>query len=150
MCQFSAILTTLYLCDTLKRINCMYNDNDEKTPIMPIFAEISGSLEDDVVELKTEDLPILTLRNMVLFPHVAMPVLIGRKKTLRLIKEAQRKRMPIGVTCQIDADVEDPTVRDLYPIGVVAEVLKIQENVASLGQCLQGADPVSGVVGTDA
>ena len=53
----------------------MYNDNDEKTPIMPIFAEISGSLEDDAVELKTEDLPILTLRNMVLFPHVAMPVL---------------------------------------------------------------------------
>lgn len=105
----------------------MYNDNDEKTPIMPIFAEISGSLEDDVVELKTEDLPILTLRNMVLFPHVAMPVLIGRKKTLRLIKEAQRKRMPIGVTCQIDADVEDPTVRDLYPIGVVAEVLKVLE-----------------------
>lgn len=105
----------------------MYNDNDEKTPIMPIFAEISGSLEDDAVELKTEDLPILTLRNMVLFPHVAMPVLIGRKKTLRLIKEAQRKRMPIGVACQIDADVEDPTVRDLYPIGVVAEVLKVLE-----------------------
>ena len=105
----------------------MFNDNDEKTPIMPIFAEISGSLEEDAVELKTEDLPILTLRNMVLFPHVAMPVLIGRKKTLRLIKEAQRKRLPIGVACQIDAEVEDPTLRDLYPIGVVAEVLKILE-----------------------
>ncbi|MBR5001882.1 MAG: LON peptidase substrate-binding domain-containing protein, partial [Bacteroidaceae bacterium] len=105
----------------------MFNDNDEKTPIMPIFAEISGSLEEDAVELKTEDLPILTLRNMVLFPHVAMPVLIGRKKTLRLIKEAQRKRLPIGVACQIDAEVEDPTIRDLYPIGVVAEVLKILE-----------------------
>ena len=105
----------------------MFNDNDEKTSIMPIFAEISGSIEDDKVELTTEDLPRLTLRKMVLFPHVAMPVLIGRKKTLSLVKEAQRKRMPIGVACQIDADVEDPTVRDLYRIGVVAEVLKVLE-----------------------
>ncbi|MBE6307350.1 MAG: endopeptidase La [Bacteroidales bacterium] len=106
----------------------MYNDNDEKSsPIMPIFAEISAPIEEEAVEIKNEDLPILTLRNMVLFPGVAMPVLIGRKKTLRLIKEAQRKRMLIGVACQIDAEVEDPTVKDLYSVGVVAEVLKILE-----------------------
>ena len=107
----------------------MFCDNDEKSsPIMPIFAEINAPFdEEEVTNVNTEDLPILTLRNMVLFPGVAMPVLIGRKKTLRLVKDAQRKRMPIGVACQIDADVEDPTVDDLYSIGVVAEVIKVLE-----------------------
>lgn len=105
----------------------MFCDNEEKSPIMPIFAEISAPIDDKVENVNTEDLPILTLRNMVLFPGVAMPVLIGRKKTLRLVKDAQRNRTPIGVVCQIDADVEDPTINDLYSIGVVADVIKILE-----------------------
>lgn len=106
----------------------MFCDNDEKTsPIMPIFAEINAPFDEAVREINTADLPILTLRNMVLFPGVAMPVLIGRKKTLRLVKDAQRDRKPIGVVCQINAEVEDPTLNDLYRIGVVAEVIKILE-----------------------
>ena len=108
----------------------MFSDKEEKSAhIMPIFAEISAPIEanEGEVEINTNDMPILTLRNMVLFPGVAMPVMIGRKKTLRLVREAQRRHMPIGVVCQIDADVEDPTVEDLYRIGVVAEVLKVLE-----------------------
>lgn len=106
----------------------MFCDNEEKSsPIMPIFAEINAPFDEKVEDVNTDDLPILTLRNMVLFPGVAMPVLIGRKKTLRLVKDAQRKRMPIGVVCQVDAEVEDPTVDDLYSIGVVAEVIKVLE-----------------------
>ena len=106
----------------------MFSENDEKTShIMPIFADISSPIEEDVVEIQSDDLPILTLRNMVLFPGVAMPVLIGRKKTLRLVKDAQRKHLPIGVVCQIDAEVENPTVDDMYRIGVVAEVIKVLE-----------------------
>lgn len=106
----------------------MFCDNDEKSShIMPIFAEISAPVNEGVVDIKTEDIPILTLRNMVLFPGVAMPVLIGRKKTMRLVKDAQRKRTLIGVACQVDADVENPTIEDLYPVGVVAEVIKVLE-----------------------
>lgn len=108
----------------------MFSDKEEKSAhIMPIFAEISAPIDaaEGEVEINTNDMPILTLRNMVLFPGVAMPVMIGRKKTLRLVREAQRRHMPIGVVCQIDADVEDPTIDDLYRVGVVAEVLKVLE-----------------------
>lgn len=106
----------------------MFNENDEKsTHIMPIFAEISAPVDEGNIEVNTQDIPILTLRDMVLFPGVAMPVLIGRKKTLRLVKEAQRRRTHIGVVCQVEADIEDPTVDDLHKIGVVAEVIKILE-----------------------
>ena len=94
---------------------------------MPIFAEVSSPIDESDLKLDTQDLPILTLRNMVLFPGVAMPVLVGRTKTLRLVKAAQRNHSLIGVSCQVDADVENPSVEDLYPIGVVAEVIKVLE-----------------------
>ena len=106
----------------------MFCDNDEKSsPIMPIFAEMNAPSDEDCVQVDSEDLPILTLRNMVLFPGVAMPVVIGRKKTLQLVKDSRRSHSSIGVVCQTDADVEDPTVQDLYPVGVVADVIKILE-----------------------
>ncbi len=106
----------------------MFCDNDEKgSPIMSIFAEVNAPLDDDCTQLNNKDVPILTLRNMVLFPGVAMPVLVGRKKTLQLVKAAQRKRMLVGAVCQQNAEVEDPAVKDLYPIGVVAEVIKVLE-----------------------
>lgn len=108
----------------------MFSDKEEKSAhIMPIFAEISAPIDADEgdVQIDTNDLPILTLRNMVLFPGVAMPVMIGRKKTLRLVREAQRRHKLIGVACQVDAEVEDPSVEDLYRVGVVAEVIKILE-----------------------
>ena len=108
----------------------MFSDKEEKSAhIMPIFAEISAPIDTDEgdVQIDTNDLPILTLRNMVLFPGVAMPVMIGRKKTLRLVREAQRRHKLIGVACQVDAEVEDPSVEDLYRVGVVAEVIKILE-----------------------
>ncbi len=106
----------------------MFSENEEKSPrIMSVFAEVSPSMMNEKLDIDTENLPILTLRNMVLFPGVALPVLVGRKKSLRLVEEAYSKHKHIGVVCQIDADVEDPMVEDLYSIGVVAEVVKILE-----------------------
>ncbi len=106
----------------------MFCDSDEKaSPIMPIFAEINASPDEADMKLDTDSLPILTLRNMVLFPGVAMPVMVGRKKTMELIKDAQKGHFSIGVVCQVDAEVEDPTISDLYPVGVVADVIKVLE-----------------------
>lgn len=106
----------------------MFCDNDEKSsPIMPILTEMNALSDEDCAQVDSEDLPILTLRNMVLFPGVAMPVVIGRKKTMQLVKDAQHDHSSIGVVCQVDADVEDPAVDDLYPVGVVADVIKILE-----------------------
>ncbi|HNU37433.1 MAG TPA: endopeptidase La, partial [Macellibacteroides fermentans] len=68
---------------------------------------------------------ILPLRNMVLFPGIAMPVMLGRQKSLRLAKEVQGKKILIGVICQKDRETDDPGMDDLYNIGVIAEVVRV-------------------------
>ena len=97
--------------------------------IMPIFAEIKGEVgnEEDIQKLDGQDIPILALRNMVLFPGVTLPIAVGRDKSLKLINEVQRTNKPIGVVCQRNSKVEDPWLNDLYEVGVVADVVKILE-----------------------
>ena len=97
--------------------------------IMPIFAEIKGIVESDetIKSLDGHDVPILALRNMVLFPGVTLPIAIGRKKSLNLINELQQSGRPIGVVCQRDSRVEDPMQKDLYEMGVVADIVKVLE-----------------------
>ena len=71
-----------------------------------------------------EEVPIMTLRNAVLFPGVVIPITVGRDKSIRLIKEAYKKHLPIGVVAQKDAAVEDPNQNDLHEIGTIAMVMK--------------------------
>ncbi len=70
-------------------------------------------------------LPILPLRNSVLFPGLVMPLVIGREKTLRLLDVAAGKDDPIGVLTQKDKDVHDPNPEDLYLMGTTARILRI-------------------------
>ncbi len=72
-----------------------------------------------------EELPILTLRNNVLFPGVVIPITVGRDKSIRLIKEAYAGTKVIGVITQRDINVEDPIEEDLYTVGTVANIIKI-------------------------
>ncbi|MDE7153632.1 MAG: endopeptidase La [Muribaculaceae bacterium] len=73
----------------------------------------------------TTDLPILPTRNLVMFPGVTIPINIGRESSLRLAEYAYEHHIPIGVVCQLEPETENPTVADLYDIGVVVEVLQI-------------------------
>ena len=102
---------------------------DESPQICSILTELSdnssGSEEKELIN--SHIIPILALRNMVLFPDVAIPVAVGRKKSLRLIKAAQKSKRLIGVICQKDASDEDPGLEGLYPIGVIAEIIKVLE-----------------------
>ena len=75
-------------------------------------------------ETVPEELPILPLRNSVLFPGVVIPITVGRDKSTQLVKDCYKKRKPIGVVAQKDASVEDPGIADLYPVGTVAQILK--------------------------
>ena len=110
-----------------------FDDNDEFSQtemtgtVMPIFTDISGESDSNCGDIKQDDIPILPLRNMVLFPGVAMPVAIGRVSSSKLIKEAYEKKTLIGVFCQIEASVNEPGFENLYQIGTVAEILKILE-----------------------
>ena len=70
-------------------------------------------------------LPILPLRNTVLFPGVVIPITVGREKSIRLIKEIYKKSRIIGTVAQKDSNIDDPALGDLYQIGTVAQIIRI-------------------------
>lgn len=72
-----------------------------------------------------EELPILTVRNTVLFPGVLIPITVGRQKSIRLVKQAYKGDKIIGVLAQKNPEVEDPETKDLYQIGTVAKIVKM-------------------------
>ncbi len=72
-----------------------------------------------------KDLPILPLRNTVLFPGVVIPITVGRDKSIKLIQDAHKGDKTIGVLSQIDAEIEEPGPEDLNKIGTIAHILKM-------------------------
>lgn len=76
-------------------------------------------------EKAPENLPILPLRNTVLFPGVVIPITVGRDKSIRLINEAQKSDKIIGVVSQMDANIEEPNESDLNKVGTVASIIKM-------------------------
>ena len=106
-----------------------FEDLDDSLGIvMPILTEcdVDEDFADGLDKIGSE-IPILPLRNMVLFPGVVMPVIVGRSKSMRLINDAIKKKNLIGVFCQKDINTDDPGVEDLYPVGVIADVVRILE-----------------------
>ncbi|WP_298654018.1 endopeptidase La [uncultured Proteiniphilum sp.] len=87
---------------------------------------VDGNQEIDESRLK-ETLPLLPLRNTIVFPGSTLPISVGRKKSLDLIKSLGKKQKYIGLVCQKDSSVDDPEEGDLYPIGVIAEVIRVIE-----------------------
>ena len=72
-----------------------------------------------------EVVPLLPIKNTVLFPGVVIPITVGRDKSIQLIKDANKSKNPIGVVAQIDRKVEDPSINDLYEMGTVAQILRV-------------------------
>jgi ATP-dependent Lon protease len=99
------------------------NVMEDETEFIPLL-----SAEDEEI-INSEDvppvLPILPLRNTVLFPGVVIPITVGRDKSIRLIKEFYKGERIIGVVSQKDGDIEDPGYDDLNKIGTVAYIIKI-------------------------
>ena len=89
-----------------------------------MIADIEGDYNDMMVGDKPEVVPVLPVRNLVLFPSVVSPILIGRDSSKALIQQAERKHFTIGVVTQRDPEVEVPTLADLYDTGVYAKVMK--------------------------
>ncbi|MCK4921821.1 MAG: endopeptidase La [Bacteroidales bacterium] len=97
----------------------------EESEFIPI---VTDEGEDDLKNLNIPDvLPILPLKNMVLFPGVVIPITIAREKSLSLIKDVYQKSKIIGTLAQINPEIENPELKDLYNIGTVAQILKILE-----------------------
>ena len=94
-----------------------------RAEIIPLVTKEDESFllyEDEI----PEDVPLLPLRDNVLFPGVVMPISVGRKSSLQLLRLAERKNLRIIVVAQKN-DVEEPQLDDLYTIGVVARVLRV-------------------------
>ena len=96
---------------------------NEDTEFLPLMSD------EDEAKISKEDapdiLPILPLRNTVLFPGVIIPITIGRDRSVKLIKDAESGNKMIGVVAQKDFDVELPEMSDLHEVGTIASILKM-------------------------
>ncbi|TSA35027.1 MAG: endopeptidase La [Porphyromonadaceae bacterium] len=103
--------------------NLFFDFGDDDNDFVPLLSE--GNEEElSAVEIP-ETLPILALRNTVLFPGVVIPITVGRDKSIRLVKEAYKNNTSIGVVAQKDTTIEDPEVSDLNRVGTMASIVKI-------------------------
>lgn len=96
---------------------------NEETEFFPLLSQQD---EDEMRNAEIpESLPILPLRNTVLFPGVVIPITVGRDKSIKLIKDAYKGDRSIAVVSQKDMNVEDPTFEQLHKVGTVAHIIKI-------------------------
>lgn len=103
-----------------------FHESHEDGP--EIIALISDEEENELKKTKVpETLPILPLKNTVLFPGVVIPITVGRDKSLVLVKEIYKKDRIIGALAQKDPKIEDPKLTDLCKVGTLAQIIKILE-----------------------
>ena len=99
--------------------------NQNKNSAFQMIADVSGEFQDLINVETPPTVPILAVRNLVLFPGVLSPILIGRDSSKNLVQKAEKKGLVIGVVCQIDPETEIPMKEDLYEYGVYAKVMKL-------------------------
>ncbi len=103
----------------------LLDDELQETEVIPL------SNDNDALEMQPlndgDILPVLPLRNMVLFPGVLLPVTVARPKSLNLVKSAFKNDKTIAVCCQKNAGTEEPKSEDIYPLGTAARVVRIFE-----------------------
>lgn len=93
-----------------------------------------------------DSLPILALRNAVLFPSTVIPITIGRKKSMKLVKDVYEGSKLLGALTQRDVAIEDPSLIDLYNIGTLARIIKLIEMPdGSITAILQGIKRIQAV-----
>ena len=113
--------------------------NPNKNSAFQMIADIDGDFQ-DVLNINTPPhVSILPVRNLVLFPGVVSPILIGRDSSKAVIQKAEKRGELIGIVCQRDPEVDVPLKEDLYDIGVYAKVMKQltlpNGNITAIVQC---------------
>jgi ATP-dependent Lon protease len=108
----------------MKEAKILFSPEDEMDfiPIIPLN-ENEGDNNTDIVI--PSELPLLPLRNTVLFPGVVLPITVGRDKSIKAVNDAYKADKLVGVIAQKDSNVEDPVVTDLEDIGTVAKIIKM-------------------------
>jgi ATP-dependent Lon protease len=98
----------------------MGEDHDDFAPVVTVSGDDEGSDEN-----LPDELPLLALKNTVLFPGVVIPIAVGRESSMKAIQFAKKNHKRVLVASQRDDDVQDPEYEDLYPVGTVARVVKM-------------------------
>lgn len=108
----------------MKEAKILFTPEDEMDfiPIIPLNENEGDNSADIVIP---SELPLLPLRNTVLFPGVVLPITVGRDKSIKAVNDAYKADKLVGVIAQKDSNVEDPTVSDLEDIGTVARIIKM-------------------------
>lgn len=94
---------------------------------IPMMAEIETLPVDNATDDLTGELPVMPLRNLMIFPSIVMPVSVGRQPTLKLVNQAFQSKEPIIITTQKVSEVDSPKQKDLFPIAVIGKVLRVFE-----------------------
>ena len=103
--------------------NYLMEGVDEDVEFMPL---LTLEEEDDPTKIKfADEVPILPLKNTVLFPGVVIPITVGRDKSIKAVKEAYAGDKIIGVLAQKNAGVEEPEQKDLFEKGTLAKIIKM-------------------------
>ena len=97
-------------------------DEMEFMPIIPLNEEDETGSDTQPIP---DEIPILPLRNTVLFPGVVIPITVGRDKSIKAVSDAYKSDKLIGVLAQKDSTIEEPTIKDLESIGTVAKIVKL-------------------------
>lgn len=106
-------------------LNNLFVDDmiEEESDFIPL---LTNEEEDSMNEFTTEEqLPVLTLKNTVLFPGVVIPITVGRDKSIKLVNTAYKGNKTIAVVSQINDEIEDPSFDDIYKVGTVGVILKV-------------------------
>lgn len=108
----------------MKEPGLLFQAEDEMDflPIIPLNENERDNGEELIVP---DELPLLPLRNTVLFPGVVLPITVGRDKSIKAVNDAYKADKLVGVVAQKDSNVEDPSVNDLEDIGTVARIVKL-------------------------
>ena len=105
--------------------NRLLFQGDDESDFMPIIPINENESEQDKNMVFPEEIPILPLRNTVLFPGVVLPITVGRDKSIKAVQEAYKADKLIGVIAQKDTNIENPEATDLCRIGTVAKIIKL-------------------------
>ena len=114
--------------EILSELEDLIPEENMENSSFSFVTEFKGNYGDDIHEAEIpSELPILPLRNMVLFPTTVLPISVGRESSLQLVRELEKSGGYMGVMCQKDPETNIPSLDDLYPFGTVAKILKVFE-----------------------
>src|SRR5678816_2216154 len=102
----------------------IFTSTEEDMDFLPIIPLNETDQNNGDIEVPAE-IPLLPLRNTVLFPGVVLPITVGRDKSIKAVNDAYKIDKLIGVIAQKDSNIEDPETKDLESVGTIAKIIKL-------------------------